>query len=177
MVDFLSSEKLSLYSRLGIAHAVIFFLFLLGLISYSIPFSDATRPYFIIISIYFWAIYRPTLLPIAYVFILGLLFDFILNYPVGLHALLFVAVQWGIRDQRLFFLGQPYMIVLIGFAFTCFAVLLSEWLFFSLLLGRGGDFNSVIYGTLISTLIFPIVTLLFNMIYRILPPAPQPHLL
>lgn len=175
MSEFFSSQNISWFRSLSLAQIVIFILFLLGLISYSISYSDAVRPYFIVICIYFWSIYRPTLLSPAYVFVLGLLFDFILGYPVGLHAMLFVVVQWIIRDQRLFFLGQPYVIVWMGFAFTCFAAMLSEWLFFTALNENVFDFSVVLYGTLVSTLIFPIITLLFNMIYRILPPMSQPH--
>ncbi len=177
MSDFFSSQNITWFRYLALAQMIIFLLFLLGLISYSISYSDAVRPYFIVICIYFWSIYRPTLLSPAYVFILGLLFDFILNYPVGLHAMLFVIVQWVIRDQRLFFLGQPYVIVWIGFAFTCFMVMFSEWLFFTVLNENVFGFSGILFGTLISTLMFPMITLLFNIIYRILPPVSQSHFL
>lgn len=177
MIDFFSSDNINRYSRLALAQFLIFFLFLLSVISYSISLSDVVRPYFILMGIYFWSIYRPTLLSILYVFVLGLLFDFILNYPIGLHSLLFIIVQWAVRNQRLFFLGQPYMIVWLGFSFTCLAVMLAEWLFFTVMKGGGFDMTTVFYGLLISTFIFPLITLLFNLIYRILPPSPQSHLL
>jgi len=176
MIDFFSSQNIHHLSRLAIAQSVVLFLFFLGLISYALPFSEAVRPYFIIICIYFWSIYRPTFLVPAYVFALGLLFDMLLNYPIGLHALLFIAVQWVIRDQRLFFLGQPYVIVWMGFVLTCFSVMLLEGLFFTVLSENIFDFYRILYGTLISMLIFPLVTLLLNMIYRMLPPVSQSHL-
>lgn len=177
MNDLFSSENFSWFGRLALAQSFIFFLFLLGLISYSFSIEDVIRPYFIIICIYFWAIYRPSLLSPAYVFALGLLYDFILNYPVGLHAVLFIAAQWIIRDQRLFFLGQPYIIVWMGFGFTCLGVMGLEWLFFSLVSDGVISLHSIFYGVIISTIIFPLVTLLFNVIYRILPPTQQPHLM
>ncbi len=177
MSDFFSSQNIIWFKCLSLAHIFIFFLFTLDLISYSVSYSDVVRPYFILICIYFWSIYRPSLLLPVYVFILGILFDFLLNYPIGLHAILFVVVQWIIRDQRLFFLGQPYVIVWMGFALTCFSVMLSEWMFFTILSDNVFDFYGVLYGTLISTLIFPMITLLFNLIYRILPPISQSHFL
>ena len=177
MNDFLSSENISWLWRVGLAHGLILFLFLLGVTSFGFSFDETVRPYFFIICIYFWSIYRPTLMSPVYVFILGLLFDILLGLPLGLHALLFVVLQWGIRDQRLFFLGQPYMIVWIGFAFTCFTMMSAEWLFFSIISEGVHDFQKVIYGTVISTLIFPLITLLFNVIYRILPSVSQTHLM
>ncbi len=175
MIDFFSFENIRTYSRLALAHGFIFILFLLGVISYSVSSPDVVRPYFIVMALYFWSIYRPTLMSPAYVFALGLLFDFILNYPVGLHALIFVALQWIIRDQRLFFLGQPYFIAWIGFAFTCFSVLALEWGFFSLVSNIMFDYELVLWGSLVSILSYPLVTLLFHMIYRILPPVTQSH--
>ena len=177
MNDLFSSQNLNWFFRLSFIHFFIFFLFLLGITSYSFPFSEAVRPYFIVICLYFWSIYRPSLLSPAYVFILGLLFDFILHYPLGLHAFLFVMAQWIIRDQRLFFLGQPYIIVWIGFSFTCFLMLFLEWLFFTVFMSNVFDFKHIMFSTLISTLIFPLITLLFNLISRILPPVSQSHFL
>lgn len=177
MNDLFSSQNIKNWTLLGVAQIFILFLLSLDFVSYSVALSDAVRPYFIVICIYFWSIYRPTFLLPIYVFALGLVFDVILNYPMGLHAVLFLVLQWIIRDQRLFFLGQPYVIIWLSFAFTCFCVLLSEWLFFTVISDNVFDFGRVLYGTLVSVLIFPFITLLFNMIYRILPPVSQSHFL
>lgn len=177
MSEFFSSQNVSWIARLVLAQAVIFFLFLLGLINYSFPIAELPRPYFIVICIYFWMIYRPSLLSPAYIFILGLLFDFILNFPVGIHAVIFIVLQWVIRDQRLFFLGQPYMMVWMGFAFSCFGVFMLEWLSLSLISLNLFNFYDVLLGTLITVLIFPLVTLLFNVIYRILPSVSQSQIM
>ncbi len=177
MDSLFSTENIHWFFKLFLAQLSVLVLFLLDFVDFGTSFSIDIKPYFILICIYFWSIYRPSLLIPIYVFALGLIFDFVLNYPVGLHAILFVAIQWIFRDQRLFFIGQPYVIVWMGFALTCFVVMSLEWVLFSLLIDMVYSFNIVLYGTLTSTMIFPLVTLLFNAIYRKLPPVKQAHLL
>ncbi len=177
MNDFFSSENLSLLLRLFVAQALIFFLFIIDLVDYSIPISYMARPFFTVIIIYYWAIYRPNLLSPAYIFALGLIYDLILGYPVGIHAILFITAQWIISDQRLYFLGQSFLVTCLGFSLTGFLVLCAEWLFFSAMAGSFDGFENVFYKTIVSSFLFPLMTLLFNVIYRTLPPVSQKHLL
>ena len=175
MDSIFSPENIHWFLKLFIAQCTIFILFLLDFVNFGTSFSYDIKPFFILISIYFWSIYRPTLLLPIYVFALGIIFDLVLNYPVGLHALLFVAIQWIFRSQRLYFIGQPYVILWIGFTLTCFAVMTIEWALFSLLLHNIYSFKVVLFGTLTSALSFPLITLLFNVIYRKLPAVKQAH--
>ena len=177
MNNIFAPENIHWFFKLFAAQFIIFILFLLDFVNFGTAFTFDVKPYFILIAIYYWSIYRPTLLVPLYVFALGIIFDLLLNYPVGLHALLFVAVQCLLRDQRLFFIGQPYVIVWMSFALTCFVVMSLEWALFSLIIGTVYSFNLVLLGTLTSMMIFPLVTLLFNLIYRTLPPIKQTHFL
>ena len=179
MSDIFSSQALSNLFKLGLVHLCILFLFVLDTISYNITLSEAVKPYFIIICIYFWSIYRPSLLQPIYVFAIGLLYGMILNYPMGLHAALFLLLQWIVRDQRLYFLGQPYSINWIAFGFSCFCVFALEWVFFTLTTANSGashyDFHRVLYGTAITAIVYPVISWMFHQINRILPPVSQPH--
>jgi rod shape-determining protein MreD len=130
-------------------------------------------PYFVLIIIYYWAIYRPNIMPTIFVFVLGIVFDLVLNYPLGIHAILFIAASLLIKRQRLFFLGQSYIIVWIGFAFSCLATLIVEYLFFFLLSGTFSSLRSLFGSLIITILFFPLVTLLFSFINRILPDTSQ----
>ena len=175
MSDFFSSHILMNIVKLCFVHICVLALFLLDTISYNITLSDAVKPFFIVVCIYFWSIYRPSLMLPIYIFALGILYDFLLNFPIGLHAILFLMLQWIVRDQRVYFLGQPYFINWIAFGFSCFCVFALEWLFFTVTTASVYDFHRVLYGSAITTLIYPIISWLFHQINRMLPPVSQPH--
>ncbi len=175
MSDYLSSQTFFVFFKLCLLHLCVLFLFFIDKISYNITLSDAVKPYFIVVCIYFWSIYRPSFLLPIYVFALGIIYDFLLNFPIGFHAALFLMLQWIVRDQRLYFLGQPYFINWIAFGFSCFCVLALEWLFFTITTSSLYDFDRVLYGAAITTLIYPILSWLFHQINRTLPSVSQPH--
>lgn len=176
MPDFTSFEKFDWFWRLSVAQAIIFALFLAGLVSFSLPMADQIRPYFILIIIYHWAIYRPTLLHPIQVFGMGFVLDLILGLTLGLHSILFLLLQWIMSKQRLFLMGQTYLVVWIGFALTCLSFVVFEWLFFSALAGSWLSFGSLFSSCIATILLFPLVSLLFISVQRLLPVAPHTHL-
>ena len=67
-------------------------LVVLSVIPTHIPFYMEVAPILPLVSIYHWAIYRPNLLPVFAVFILGLLQDILVGTPIGLYTLVFLTV-------------------------------------------------------------------------------------
>lgn len=176
MSDFTSFEKINWFWRLSIAQSIIFILFMMGLVSFSLPLTEQIRPYFILIAIYHWTIYRPTLLHPILIFGIGFIFDLILAWNLGLHSILFLLVQWIIGKQRLFLLGQTYLVVWIGFALTCLSVIAFEWLFFSAVAGSWQAGISPLVSCIATILLYPLVSLLFISVQRLLPAVPHSHL-
>ena len=171
MTEYLSFEKLSWAVRLLVVQGLTLFLLLLNSISFSLPFTGDVRPFFVLMAIYYWAIYRPTLIPPAMVFVIGVLLDFLAGFPIGLHAILLLVVQWAVRDQRVFLMGQPYVMVWIGFVLVCSLFSCAEWLFFWSYAGVMAPLKVVAGNIVLSILFFPLVTLLFIVTHRILPVA------
>lgn len=159
--------------RFSLVYGLVLLLFFLSLISFSIPMTEMIRPYFILMAIYYWAVYRPTLLNAVIIFFLGIFYDLILGFPLALHAALFLIVHWIIRNQRTYFLGQSYVIVWIGFIITCFSVLVLEYIFFSIYLGHILSFTGLLNTLVLTSLFYPLITLIFSGLNRILPLAPK----
>ena len=176
MSDSDFSEGLDWLWRISLAQTLILVLFFIGVISLSQPLADEVRPYFLLMAVYYWAIYRPTLLHPLQIFIFGLLFDILLALPVGGHAFLFLFVHWVIQHQRLYFLSQTYLVVWIGFALTCFSICVLEWLIYSALKQNWLPLIPILSTFVVSVLVFPVVSLLFVGVLRILPVAPHSNL-
>ena len=57
-------------------------------------------PFFALMAVYHWSIYRPELLPAPVVFVLGLAQDGLTGGPLGLFALILIVVYGLVSTQR-----------------------------------------------------------------------------
>lgn len=122
-----SFSKLESFSRLFLAQLVLFFLLLINLVPLPVPVLGSLNPAFVLMGVYYWAVYRPTLLPPLLCFGAGLLMDILSGGPLGINALVFVAVQWIVRSQRRFLMGQPYLVMWFIFAPVALGAGLTQW--------------------------------------------------
>ena len=89
---------------------------LVGMTFSSFPGFGRISPCFGLMATYYWAIHRPDLLPLSATFALGLLTDLLSAAPAGMHALIYILVQWILVTQRRFFLGNTFLLLWWGFA-------------------------------------------------------------
>lgn len=108
---------------------------LVGMIHSRIPGYAAVAPMLPLAAIYFWSVYRPTLMPVLAVFGVGLLFDLLSGGPPGLYAAVFMAVRLVTVSQRRFFVGKPFLMVWWGFMMITAGGALFAWLLASINLG------------------------------------------
>jgi rod shape-determining protein MreD len=143
----------------------------------SLPLSslDVVKPQLVIMGIYYWAIYRPTLVPPSFCFVIGLLLDLLSGMPPGMNALIFVLIQWIVRDQRRFLMGQPYVTIWAVFGLVAMASALMQWGLYGLVNMNWPAPAPVLLGVLVSMLLFPLVTLLLVLTHRILPVASRAY--
>lgn len=166
--SYLRYENIRWFARAGIAQIFIILLLLFSMVSFSLPYTDTVRPLFIIIPIYYWSVYRPSLMPVIFVFMLGLIIDFVSGFPVGIHAIIFVIVQILIKSQRLFLMGQPYLMFWLGFAVISSGVYFFQWLFFTIRYFNLMPIADVLASNIITILLFPITALILTFIQRLL---------
>ena len=159
----------NLFGRYCLVYGFFALLVFISLISFSIPLTESVRPYFITMVVYFWAIHRPTLIPPLVIFIVGIIYDLLMGFPLALHSVLFIVAYWIIKNQRLFFLGQSYLAIWIGFFITCFSLLVIEYFFFSALAQSFLNIKPLIGSLLLSVFIFPLLSFVFTKINGLLP--------
>ncbi len=175
MYDFFSVEHWDRLWRLMLAQFVVLLLFVMDTMTFAIPMMDVARPTFFLIGIFYWAIYRPSLLPTVWIFVLGIIYDALLGFPIGLHSILFVFIQYLLRSQRLFFMGQSFITIWLGFSLAIALFEFCEWIVFSLLLSEIIIQKQIIFTFLFSALSFPIVSLALFLIHKILPVTQNHH--
>ena len=165
------AEKIEVTSRMLLAYFLIVVFLILDLFSLSSVNNHLTQIPFLLIALFYWAVYRPTLLPLWMVFGMGLLIDITSTVPFGLHAALFTGIFWFLATQRLSLIAQSYGViwllfgtVLIGFyAVRWFVMSVLNWTIFSL--EHSG------YEIMAGVFIFPFITLLLHLSHKLLPPV------
>jgi rod shape-determining protein MreD len=114
-----------------------------------------------LVSIYHWAIYRPNLLPVFAVFILGLLQDILVGTPIGLYTLVFLTVYGIVTSQRRFFTGKSFLFYWLGFATISMLASFESYFLGSVWNVIILDFNAAIFQYLILLGIFPTLAWIF----------------
>jgi rod shape-determining protein MreD len=137
----------------------------------AVPDGGGSEPYFVLMAIYYWAIYRPTLVPSYLCFGTGLLIDILSGAPLGLHALIFILMRWIISDQRRFLMGQSYITLWAVFCLIAALAAAIQWGVFGLLHMEWPFPTDAMISVGLSIFLFPFVTLLLIRVHRLLPVA------
>ncbi len=137
------------------------FLVVLSVVPTRIPDYAEIAPVLALMSVYHWAIYRPNLMPLWAVFILGFLQDLLSGVPLGLYIIVFLTVYGVVLSQRRFFAGKSFMLYWLGFGIIAFGAALESWMLASLWNLTLLKFETVFFQYLVSLGIFPIVAWIF----------------
>lgn len=166
------TERAQAFLQMVPAYMIVGVLFVSGLVSVSYPFTGPVKAPFFLMALYYWSLYRPTLLPRWLVFVLGCLTDFIGGFPIGLHAVLYLLVQWIVSDQRKILMAQAFVMVWLGFAIVCSGFFGAQWVFFSLINWKlytlGPTATAIIFGAAL----FPFISVILHFTHKFLPERP-----
>lgn len=165
------SGRIENTARLAVPYVVLALFMCVGFLA--IPFSQAhlIKPNLVLMAVYYWAIYRPTLFSPFLCFSVGLLMDFLMAMPLGMNAMILLVVQWQASDQRRFLMGQPYMALWAIFGLVVAAISCAQWLLFGVFLGQWHSLLAMLFGIVVNVLLFPFVTMILVQVHRILPVA------
>lgn len=163
------SERFDGVARYVAIYALIASFFILDVIALPSPFNVLMVIPFLNVMIYYWAAYRPTLLPSPVVFIMGLLADIMAGTPLGLTAVLLVLVHWAISDQRTFLSGQSFPMVWLVFIVVNGAVVLAQWLVIGLVSWGWSSVLSLSPQVIAAVVAFPLLFIILHLAHKILP--------
>lgn len=156
----------------ALAYVVIALLFLVNVQAPPLLSAGGAGAPFLLMGIYYWSAYRPTLVPLWLVFIFGLLLDLLSGAPVGLNTCVLVAARWLVTDQRLFLTGQPFMIVWLGFILVCAAASAAQWLIYGALNLAWNAPEVILAMIALGAVMFPPVNILLHATHQLLPAGP-----
>ncbi len=167
-----SKRGLETIFRLIIAYALLAALFLLNLTALPVPHAGLIKPHLVLMAVYYWAIFRPTLIPTWLCFVVGILLDILSGMPPGLQAFILVIAQSLVRDQRKFLMAQPYISVWAIFGVVVAMAATIQWCLF----GIANNFQwpammPAAASVAVTFCLFPVVSMALIMTHRMLSPG------
>lgn len=163
------TERLDLGGRMAVPYFFVGLLFVLNIVSLSYPFTGGIKVPFILMALYYWSIFRPTMIPGWLAFAIGIVLDLLSGLPVGINASIFVVLQWVVSDQRRFLMGQPFIMIWSGFGLVAAISSFLQWFLFGLSTLHWPSIVPVGISFVLGFVLFPVVCLLFHFTHKILP--------
>ncbi|VAV89495.1 hypothetical protein MNBD_ALPHA01-334 [hydrothermal vent metagenome] len=132
-------------------------LVLLVQLQYGLAFLDDLLPFLPLTAVYYWCIFKPRLMPVSAVFLLGLLQDILSGGPLGMMALLLILVRIFVIRQGGRFLEREFLFSWLVFIIVALAFGLSTWAIASVYLKDGQNFWNALGQSMLTIAIFPVV--------------------
>lgn len=135
---------------------VAVFFALISVIRWPLPYFGPVTPSLVLVAVYYWAVHRPDLFRPGIVFLVGLFNDAINSLPLGLSALVFVAVHQLVLTQRRLFVRQSFFMLWFGFVLTMFCAMVGQWLVLSMYNWQIQPAMPVFMQSMLTIAIFPL---------------------
>ncbi|UUX49489.1 rod shape-determining protein MreD [Nisaea acidiphila] len=161
-------QRMDLWARHLMPAATTLFLVLLSAVPLGIPGYAQVAPSLTLMSVFYWAVYRPDLMPPSLVFLVGLAEDLLNGYPFGLTAIVFLGVYGITGTQRPTFLSKPFFIVWGGFVVISFGAFLLGWMLMSVFTLSWIFPDTVLFRFGLTATLFPAAAWIFVRIHRYL---------
>lgn len=159
-------QKLDGAARRAAPGAVTLLLVLVGVTPLQVPFYGRIAPMLALMSIYYWAIHRPDLMPLSLVFAVGLVHDALTGAPLGIHSLVFLVCHWMVLGQRRFLVGRSFVVLWWGFFMLMLLAAALDWVAFSAYFARVMPVEPVVFRTLLTVALFPVAAWAFIQVHR-----------
>jgi len=154
-------HRLDLWARNLAPFVMTLLMLIVGTAPLPIPHFIPLGPGLALISVYYWAIHRPALLPAPAVFFIGLLSDLMGLAPLGVGTLVLLLTHGVALSQRRALAGQPFLVVWWGFMMIAAGTMSIGWIFASVVAGAALDPNPAIFAYLMTIALYPAAADLF----------------
>jgi rod shape-determining protein MreD len=160
-VTFSLLHRLDLWARNLSPFALTLLMLIIGSTPLHIPYFQPLGQGLVMISVYYWAIHRPGLLPAPAVFAIGAVGDLMGAAPLGVGTLILLLVYAVASSQRRLFHGQPFFVVWAGFMLIAAGAMSIGWILASMLAGAVIEPKPVIFAYLMTLALYPALADLF----------------
>lgn len=138
-------------------------------VPFHIPGIANFIPLFNIMMVYYWTIYRPSLFPVWFIFLLGLMQDALYGVPLGVHSFLNLVTWMIIVKNRRYFSKESFLEIWLNFCMVSLLIAVLNWIMFCLLESNLLAPTNAILQWLLSAVLYACIHYILNLVYSMLP--------
>ncbi len=155
------------FSDRAVPFATTLLFVLVSVVPLQIPGFAAVTPSFALMAVFHWTAYRPDLLPLSAVFLLGLMLDLLNGTPyLGISALMLLLARTAVLSYRVYIVNRPFSVLWLGFLGLAGASFALLWACTSLLHGAWLGPRPFIFEAMLTAACFPVGSYLLAWAHR-----------
>jgi rod shape-determining protein MreD len=131
---------------------------IIAILPVRVPGYAALTPFFTLMAVYHWTIYRPDLLPPIGLFAIGLAQDLLAGWPVGIGALVLLLAHAAVLRYRRYFINCTFPFVWTGFTLLSAGAMLVLWALHCLVELSFLDLRATVFRAVLTIAIFPVAS-------------------
>jgi rod shape-determining protein MreD len=142
--------------------AITFLLVVAGVVPIRAPDVAPVMPALALTAVYYWTVFRPDLMPLWAIFLIGLFQDLLTGAPLGVGVLALVLVALAVAAQRRFYALANFVMVWVAYAVIAAFAFAIVWLLSSFVLGQLVDPAPLVLSYLATIATYPCLAWLFG---------------
>ncbi len=146
----------------------ILVLMIIMVLPYKSSLISDIMPFLTLIGVYYWSVFKPRMLPVVVVFILGVLQDILLGSPIGLMPLLLIVVQQFVFFQGRQFLERDFIFNWVVFVMLVMGYGLLYWAITSLYYKTLLAYLDILGQIFLTIAFYPIITWILGLIRKVI---------
>lgn len=136
-------------------------------LNFQVSYTGYYMPHLVLLAIYYWSLFYPSLMPDWLIFLLGLLFDIIFGLPFGASALQFLLLAWITKSQRDTIMKQPFLAMWGVSCLILIVAALMQWMVNSLYYKQLYQISDVLIQFAPTAAIYPVFHKIMNLLFKL----------
>lgn len=161
-------HRLDLIARKILPSFVTLLLIMVAMLPLRVPLLTPVIPALPLIAVYYWSVYKPNLMPVWAVFLVGLFQDLLAAGPAGVGILSLLLVYGLVESLRRFLVGAGFLAIWLVFVPVAAASSLSAWLLTSLIETRLYELEPTVFRYFATIAGYPCLAWVLSQIQRTL---------
>ena len=171
--DFKKVSQIEYYVRMSAAQILLFVMLCFSMVPSPFPETLTFFPNLFLMALYYWAVFRPSFIPLPLVFAYGLLIDSVAGFPIGLNALLLMLIVLFVRGQRHILMSQTFPLIWTGFVLLVIGFEAVQYGIMSLTYMQFLEPNPSLYKAVASVIVFPLICQILVPVHRMISVVPR----
>ncbi len=160
------APRITSFFEIGLPFLASIFCVMLTMLPLGLSSSIIVSPAFALMAVFYWALYRPELMPPYAVFLIGFYYDLASAGPIGLWAFVYLVVYGIVLSQRLFFIGRAFLAIWFAFGMVALVAGILAWAVSGLYYGAVVSPVPAFVQALASFVLYPLFGRIFGSIQR-----------